>query len=308
MRARATALAAAVLALSSIVAATRSHDAEARVAALAATGDVQVANSRNGSAILSGGLGPGDSLTGTVTISNIGSAPGRFSLGLSHLTDSPGQGGGFLSRQLDLSVADVTAPSAPVVLFNGRLNSLNPTALGIFAAGEAHTYRFVVSWAAGPPDPTTNGSTMSVQFDWLAADAPVTAPPPPAPAPTPPAAPAAPPAIEPPRLGVTVTATQRVLTRGSVQAAAACDQACTVVATGSISAPGAARSYKLAPVRRTLTRAGNAKLELRLPRTARGPLRSALKAHRNVSASILISATGSTGKASRVRRKIRIVG
>ena len=69
MRARATALASALLALLSVVAAVRSHNAQAEPAAVRASGDVQVANSRNGSAILSGALAPGDSIAGTVPIS-----------------------------------------------------------------------------------------------------------------------------------------------------------------------------------------------------------------------------------------------
>ena len=299
MRARATALACAVLALLSIVAAARSHNAHAEPAAVRASGDVQVANSRNGSAILSGALGPGDSLTGSVTISNIGSAAGPFTLALSHLTDTPGPGGGFFSRQLDLAVDDVTAPSAPVAVYRGKLNSLNPTSLGTFAPGAAHTYRFVVSWAVSAVDPTMYGSSMSVEFDWSSTDSgttPVTPPP------------TTPPVIAPPRLTVKAAAKQQVLKRGNVQASAACDQACVIYATGSLSVPGAAKSYKLVSTRGSLQGAGNANLKLRLPRRVRGPLRAALKAHKKVFAPIVVSATNTSGAATRVKRKVRIVG
>jgi hypothetical protein len=305
MRAGATAFASAALALFSIVAAAHSHDAQAQVAAVSASGDVHVANSRNGSAILSGGLGPGDSLTGTVTISNIGSGAGDFVLGLSHLIDAPGPGGGFFSRQLDLAVDDVTVPSAPVAVYQGRLNSLNPTALGTFAPGAAHTYRFAVTWAPSAADPTMYGSSMSVEFDWSASDT-VTTPvvPPPAP---PPASPVTT-TVAPPRLSVSIRRTQQVLKSGSLQASAACDEACTIVATGSVSVPGAARAYKLVPARGSLTAAGKAKLRLRLPKTARKPLRSALKARRKLFAPIVIQATGSSGKGAPVKRKVRITG
>lgn len=304
MRARATALVSALLAIFSIAAATRSHTAQAEPAAMDAAGAVQVANSKNGSAVLSGALGPGDSLSGTVTISNIGTAAGDFTLSLSHLTDTPGPAGGFFSRQLDLVVTDVTAPAAPVTIYNGRLNSLNPTSLGAFAAGAAHTYRFDVSWAPTPADPTMNGSSMSVEFDWSAgdADAPPVNPPPPAPVVPPPAS------VAPPRLGVSIAASQRVLKRRAILAAAVCDQACSVVAGGTLSLPGRAATYRLVAARKTLKTAGSAKLKLRLPRRALKPLRAALKSHRKVLAPIVVTATGASGGATRVRRRIRISG
>jgi len=300
MRARATALAAAALALFSIVAAARSHSAQAEPAAVRASGDVQVANSRNGSAILSGALGPGDSLSGTVTISNIGAAAGDFTLQLSHLTDTPGPGGGFFSRQLDLDIEDVTTP-APLPVFHGKLNSLGPTSLGTFAAGAAHTYRFTVTWAPSGIDSSMYGSSMSVEFDWLAGDVAGT---PPVPQPSAPP----PPVLTPPRLSVSTAATQKVLKRGNVQTGATCDQACTIVATGSMSLPGAAKRYKLVTARGSLPAAGKATLKLKLPRGLRKPLRSALKAHRKVVAPITVSATGASGATSRVQRKIRITG
>lgn len=302
MRVRATALASAALALLSIVAAARSHAAQAEPAAVRSSGDVQVANSRNGSAILSGALGPGDSIAGTVTISNIGAAAGGFTLGLSHLTDTPGPGGGFFSRQLDLAVDDVTVPSAPVAVYHGALNSLNPTSLGTFEAGASHTYRVVVSWPASSVDSSMYGSSMSVQFDWSAGDAATTPVTPPA---TPPATP---PMVSPPRLSVSSATTQKVLKRGSVQASAACDQACNIVATGSLSVPGAAKRYKLVTAHGSLKAAGRAMLKLRLPRSVRKPLRAALKARRKVVAPIVISATGSSGNVTRVKRTVRITG
>jgi hypothetical protein len=298
MRARATALASAALALLSIAAAARSHDAQAQPATLRASGDVQVANSRNGSAILSGAFGPGDSIAGTVTISNIGAAAGGFTLGLSQLTDTPGPGAGFFSRQLDLAVDDVTAPSAPVPVYHGRLNSLNPTGLGTFQAGASHTYRMVVSWPASGVDSSMYGSSMSVEFDWSAGDA-GTAPVPPT---------GTPPVVTPPRLSVKIATRQKVLKRGNVRASAACDQGCTMFATGSVSVPGAAKSYMLVSTRGSLTAAGNAKLKLRLPRSVRKPLRAALKARKKVYAPIVISATSASGGATRVQRKIRITG
>jgi hypothetical protein len=308
MRARVKALVLAALALVAVVAAAQSNDARAQVAALGANGDVHVANSHNGSAILSGALGPGDSLTGTVTISNIGAAAGPFTLALSHLTDTPGTGGGFLSRQLDLDVQDVTNPLAPVAVFHGRLNSLNPTGLGTFAPATIRIYRFVVSWAPGTLDATMTGSSMSVQFDWSATSDITTSPKPTVPSPVTPSSPSAPAVIAAPKLTLAMPAKQAVLRNGGVNATAACVADCTIAGAGYATVPGAAKTYKLVPARQNAAANQTVSLKLRLPAGARGPLRAALRAHKRLVAPITITATGSTGKVTRIKRKIRVSG
>jgi hypothetical protein len=307
MRARATVLCSALLAALAVFAAAHSRDARAQVAALGTTGSVHVANSLNGSAILSGALGPGDSLEGTVTISNVGDSKGDFSLALSHLTDTPGPGGGFFSRQLDLAVDDVTVPTSPVAVYRGRLNSLAPTALGAFASGQAHTYRFVVSWAQSAADQTMTGSSMSVEFDWSAGDSGVpTAPtPPPAQGSTPPVVTAP---VSAPRLTLALPSRQAVMRNGGARVTASCAVDCTVVGSGSLSLPGAAKLYKLAGARRSAAAGHKVSLKLRLPSRARQPLRSALRKHRRPVVSVSIAATGKGGKTTVVKRKIRVSG
>jgi hypothetical protein len=265
-----------------------------------------VANSRDGSAILGGTLGPGADLTGSVTISNVGSVDGAFSLQISHLTDTPGPGGGFFSRQLDLAVDDVTAPASPVPVYRGKLNSLNPTQLGTFAAGASHTYRFTVSWpSAGAGDASYYGSKMSVQFDWLAtSDTPVTTTPPVTP---PPAVPSTP-ALTPPKLTFSAPSSQSVLRQKAVLAGGSCDQACTISAKGTLSLPGASAVYKLTPATRKLAAAGTAKLKLKVPKKTLAKLRKAVKAHKKTTATVTVNATGAGGSAKATRRKILITG
>lgn len=301
-------LASLVLAVA-VLAGVRSQSLAAEPAATFATGAAQVANSHDGSAILGGALGPGGEITGSVTISNVGSADGAFSLQLSHLTDTPGGGGGFFSRQLDLAVDDITAPASPVSVYRGKLNSLNPTALGSFAPGASHTYRFTVSWpSAGAADANYLGSKMSVQFDWLATsdDTPVTSSPPP----PPPAAPSAPsaPAVTPPKLTFYGSSSQRVLRQKGVLAGGSCDQACTISAKGTLSVPGASAVYKLTPATKKLAAAGSAKLKLKLPKRTLAKLRKALKAHRKPTATVTITASGAGGSAKALKRKIKIRG
>jgi hypothetical protein len=315
LRSKATALACALLAAFAIIAAARSRDASAEPAAFNASGAVQVANTHNGSAILSGALGPGDSLSGTVAISNIGTASGPFTLGLSHLTDSPGPGGGYLSRQLDLTVEDITNALAPVTVYHGALSSLNPTSLGTFAEGALHVYRFEVSWPSGAADQTLAGSTMSVQFDWSAGDGSSTTTSPPSP--TPPTSgggTSSPPAQRPPvstatpRFSLKLSGRQAVVKSGGVKGVAACTSGCTLAATGYVKVPGAAKTYRLVAVRKSAAAGKKLAFKLRLPRSARTPLRAALKTHRHPLAAITVSGTGAGGKVMRIKRKVRVSG
>jgi hypothetical protein len=303
-RLRSAVAAAALAALAVIVATAGPQRAQAEPAALFATGAAQVANSKDGSAILSGALGPGDSLTGSVTFSNAGSAPGAFTLQLSHLNDTPGPGGGFFSRQLDLAVDDVTRAAAPLAIYRGRLNSLGPTALGDLEPGSSRVYRFTVTWTpAGTADASFYGSKMSVEFDWLAGD-PAQPPPPAVPAPDPavPAAPAA------PRLSSAISRHQRVVKHGGVLLVGGCDEACTLRAAGTVSIPGASAAYRLAPVSRSLPAAGRAKLKLEVRGRTLSRLRAALRAHRRPTVAVTLSARSPAGATSTLKRRIRVTG
>jgi hypothetical protein len=204
-----------------------------------------------------------------------------------------------------LQVADVSNPLSPVSIYSGPLNSLNPTGLGTFAIGAVHVYRFTVTWPTGPVDPTMANSKMSVQFDWSAGSASTTSPPA-----APPAGIAPAPAAEAaaPKLTVSMSKKQRVIKGGGVQASATCTVACTVIGTGYVSAPGAAKTYRLVPARKTAAAGKKVRFKLRLPGHAKKPLRAALRAHRRLVVPITITAMGPTGRVTRVKRKIRVSG
>src|SRR5688500_18307317 len=75
--------------------------------AAAATGAAAVSDSLGGQAIVrADALGPGNSVTGTVTIANRGDATGAFTLAKSAVDDIPGSGGGLLSGRLVLQVEE----------------------------------------------------------------------------------------------------------------------------------------------------------------------------------------------------------
>jgi hypothetical protein len=136
-------------------------------------GSLTLSNDKEGAAILSlGGMRPGDLVTDTVTLGNTGTVPGDLSLATSNLVDTPGAGGGALSSKLDLRIRDVTAPGAPVTVYDNKIGSLTPVALGTLAAGNSRVYEFRVSFPnAGPgAENAYQGSTMSIRFDWSAVD------------------------------------------------------------------------------------------------------------------------------------------
>jgi spore coat-associated protein N len=137
-------------------------------------GNLAQSNSKEGAAVLtSAGLVPGSSTNGTVTITNSGNAAGTFTLSKTSLIDTPGANGGQLSGVLDLSIKDVTKAGSPVTVYSGKVGAMGAQSLGKFAAGEARTYEFTVTFPDGgtPASATTGdnaykGSTLSVGYQW----------------------------------------------------------------------------------------------------------------------------------------------
>jgi spore coat-associated protein N len=115
---------------------------------------------------------PGDTVTGTVTVSNTGNVPGVFSLGMAAPT--PTGPGSDLSNRLRLAVEElnssnaVTSTPLPATL----VSSVGTTALGTWAGSTSHTYRFTVTWPAGlTGDNAYQSSGLSLDFTWSATQA-----------------------------------------------------------------------------------------------------------------------------------------
>ena len=131
-----------------------------------ASGEVQLQNSKNGSAIFqTAGLAPGRNVTGTVQLSNSGSGPGALSLSQANLVDNPGAGLGLLSSVLQLSITDVTNPSSPVSVFSGTPATLGSRSLGSMSPGQSRTYSFTASLPLGGTN-ALSGSAMSMRYVW----------------------------------------------------------------------------------------------------------------------------------------------
>ena len=124
------------------------------------SGTLTQSSSRGSAAVVTGAnLKPGDSTTGTVTITNTGSLAGTFTL--SELAASTA----FQAGSLSLKVEDVTTAASPVTVYSGEFQSAGTKALGSFAAGAARTYKFTVTLAqsAGNAD---QGKAASATFQW----------------------------------------------------------------------------------------------------------------------------------------------
>ena len=138
-------------------------------------GTMSHSNSKDDDTILAvSGLKPDDSASGTVDIANTGNSDGVFTLTKSNIlnsdTDNP------LSAKLDLLVEDLgppSAPTAPVQKYGGKLGAMGTIGLGTYASGEAHRYKFTVTFPDGgtPAGPTSGdnaykGDSASVRFNW----------------------------------------------------------------------------------------------------------------------------------------------
>lgn len=167
---------AAVLVAAWAVAGDSSADEQAAATMTSSRGALSHSNSGDGTAILSAsGMTPGDSTTGRVTIENTGQVPGGFYLTRSSSEDSPGPGGGVLSRRLDVAIDESTGSNPARTVHQGRLGSMGRISLGRFAPGERRTYTFIVAFAdnqgsaaGGTPDNAYQGSATNVGYDWTA--------------------------------------------------------------------------------------------------------------------------------------------
>jgi len=237
----------------------------ARAAIGQATGPL-VATAPSGSAVLvARNLVPGATQSGEVTVTNVGDASGGFALSAAGLADA----GAPLSGVLDLAVDDLTEGRG---VYSGPLNGLGDVPLGALAQGEAHRYRFTVSFPGGRSDAEDDlyqGASTSVTFVWSATGT-ATVDSPPQPSGEPNASAAAP---------VTAAGTGKV-PRSSIGAAlrqtgahgrvttwVRCDSACRIQVTGT--AAWGKHKLRLRNVQGRLRSDGRVQMRMRLPLAAR---------------------------------------
>jgi hypothetical protein len=160
----------------------------ARAQIQAASGAVSIANSRDGQAVFSAGaMRPGEGVSGTVTIGNDGDRPGRFGVKAAGVQDVTGPGGGKLSERVELVLFDVTNVQQPITVYAGDPAGFERVDLGVIAPGAERDYLFAATLPVGTSN-AFQGSSLSLGFEWSAANvgpAPTPTPTPVTPAPTP---------------------------------------------------------------------------------------------------------------------------
>jgi hypothetical protein len=274
------------------------------------SGELHVTNSRDGQAIFQAqGLSPGESVTGTVQLSNTGDLAGDLGFQQLDVQDQPGANGGRLSDAVHLDVEDVTGGSV-VPVFAGQLGSFQNRALDSIAPGEARTYRFTASLPDGgaPPSPTSGdnayaGSALTVRYLWTA-----TAP-------------------DPgdggtggggdtggtgtggtggdtgggggvvdPTVSFSVVSKQLVK-KGLLDVMAKCDRACTVSAWAQMpKARGARKGLKTSRKTATLTIPGKAaRIRLKLSKKSKRQLQAVLRKKKKVALTVTLSVRAATG-------------
>jgi hypothetical protein len=281
----------------------------AMAAAISASGDFEISNSRDGLPVFAAtGIGPGDSARGTVEIADTGSVPVQLTLSRHDLLDAPGLGGGLLSEALALTVTDVTNAGAPVALYGGPLASMPDQRAGRLEPGASRTYEFVATLPAGGSPGEQNavqGASVSVAYAWTATEA--EAGPQPATNASPPAQlPAAQPPPPAAALELEVTRASRKLHGGKLVVWAGCDAPCAILVKGRLKATagGKHRGAKVT-IRSSVYRAGTQKLKIPVPSKLRRWLATA-PGKRKLRAKLTLTGTDPAGTTDVVKRTLAL--
>ena len=133
-------------------------------------GTLEQTNSKAGQAIFNlGNMKPGDTVNGTLTLTNSGSLPASFTLTESDSVNGFSNKAAPNAAVNNLSLT-ITNTTKNTTVYSGNFGDLvdgTPVALGTtpWAAGEANTYRFTVSLSQDAPN-VDQGKTASAVYTW----------------------------------------------------------------------------------------------------------------------------------------------
>jgi hypothetical protein len=131
---------------------------------MATSGIMEQDNSKDGLAILTvERLLPGESGSGSVSITNVGDADGDFTLTASGLKDTPTSPA--LSSVLTLAVTDDNGTTVYAGLLSGAQTA--PIDLGKWPGGATHDFTFTVTFAASAGN-EFQGAESTIDFTWAA--------------------------------------------------------------------------------------------------------------------------------------------
>ncbi len=103
------------------------------------------------------GLRPGQSITGTVALTNEGDFTAGCTLAASGLTDTPSSS--HLSGALTLKIEDVTTTASS--LWSGTVDSLTSLTLTPLGLGQTRSYRFTVTFPQANASPSLQGASTA---------------------------------------------------------------------------------------------------------------------------------------------------
>lgn len=133
-------------------------------------GNLSHTNSKAGAAILTADkMKPGQTVTGSVTLTNDGDISGDFSFAKVMGINVLGNGGGDFRTKLDLTIKE-----GATTVWTGKIGATIPAAamnLGTWAPGATHTYDFTVTFpdgGLGGADNAYKKASITVEFDWTA--------------------------------------------------------------------------------------------------------------------------------------------
>lgn len=125
-----------------------------------ASGTLSQSNSKDGGAVFDlSNMKPGDTLNGSLVLTNTGSLPATFSLTETASTN------GFTGDNLSLAITNVTTGAS---VYSGTFGGLADGAkndLGVVQPGVANTYRFTVKLATTTPN-ADQGKSASASYQW----------------------------------------------------------------------------------------------------------------------------------------------
>ena len=125
------------------------------------TGTLTQSNSKAGAAVFTlTNMKPGDSVYGTVTITNTGSLKANMSM-----VETAGANGFSSASLLTETIQDVTVPATPVSVYSGNFGAAGTKVLGLFNAGEARTYKVTVTLDSAATN-TEQGKSASATYTW----------------------------------------------------------------------------------------------------------------------------------------------
>ena len=129
-----------------------------------AAGTLSHIDSRSGQVVLAAtGLRPGQSSSGTLTITGVGNLSAMYTLSVASLVDTPASAA--LSGALQLTIDDMTSGTA-VREWSGLVSSLGTVPLDTIAPGAVRTYRFTLSFPAANAASGLQDAAMTLRLQF----------------------------------------------------------------------------------------------------------------------------------------------